>query len=319
MEQTNVIKQLLSELQASREEWNSLSFQEQRARTKESSINSLLSVGYITPDEAKEYGEPLNELPTDRKGLIVAYLNTQLYRDSSPSIEKQKTMVDYIRSFKLRERGALQGDTTIADVLSKEEQEKFTKGLHDIEEKERIRLAEAYVDTKRRILRKNLIKIIIPELACYLLEPLKKGELDPMPYERDLLTEKGYRFKAKSLNDEDKAAIEQVAEEIADTIELSYLNGKGRPVFEEVDANRDENGNYKEEFRYRDIYDELISGYPIILVAIEETIDSHYTAETAREVRGSSAALVQEYRKSYLTSEQKERLRKSKFACYINE
>lgn len=277
---------ILKTIQDDREAFNALPTSEKIRKSRERGVASLLNVGYITPDEAKTYREQLTELPKDRKGLVVAYFLTGKGSslDTIPSIEETNHIKEIIGSFHLSERGALRDGKTIADTLTPDEQSRWSRELSEAHTKEEIRQAETFVDAKRNRIRGQLLKFIPYAIASSLLEDEQEEEeeLDTIPYLREQLQERGYRAKAKSLNDKDKAAIQGAASHYLDLLELAFLNGEGLLRYEEYKSLQNEDGSFKENFYYRDALDEALTEFETIYLLLYFAIDTHYTDGTPK-------------------------------------
>lgn len=279
---------ILKTIQEEREEFNALPTSEKIKRNRERRVASLLNVGYITPDEAKTYREQLTELPQDRKGLVVAYflLGIESHLDTIPSTEETKRIEEIIGSFHLSERGALRNGKTIADTLTPEEQSRWSSELSQAHTEEQIRKAETFVDAKRNRIRGQLLKFIPYFIASSLLEDEQgeESELDAIPYLREQLQERGYRAKAKSLNDADKAAIQGAASHYLDLIELAFLSGVGLIRYEEYRGYLSEDGErWEKDFLYRDALDEALTEFETIYILLDNAIARHYTDGTPKD------------------------------------
>ena len=274
---------ILKTIQEEREEFNALPTSEKLKRNRERRVASLLKVGYITPDEAKTYREQLTELPQDRKGLVVAYFLLGLDRDLD--VEDVKRMEEIVASFHLSERGALRDGKTIADTLTPDEQSRWSRELSEAHTKEEIRQAETFVDAKRNRIRGQLLKFIPYAIASSLLEDEQEEEeeLDAIPYLREQLQERGYRAKAKSLNDKDKAAIQGAASHYLDLLELAFLSGVGKLRYEEYKGYLSEDGErWEKDFLYRDAFDEALTEFEEGYLLLYHSIATHYADGTPK-------------------------------------
>ena len=191
--------------QQGRGELSSLPLFEQIRKGREVRVASLLNAGYITPEEAEIYREPLEELPKDRKGLVVAYYlsGVESRKDIAPSLEFSEKIGSIIGSFRLRERGALKDGRTIADTLTPEERIRWASSLSRAHAEEHIKYAEDFVATKRGRVRKQLLKFVRLFILFSLVED-GEPELDPVVYLRERLWEQncGYSKKTGALQPE---------------------------------------------------------------------------------------------------------------------
>ena len=276
---------ILKTIQEDREAFNALPTSEKIRRNRESGVASLLNVGYITPDEAKTYREQLTELPKDRKGLVVAYFLTGKGSslDTIPSTEESERIAEIIASFRIQERGLLRNGKTLVDGFTPEERTRWTEELSNAHTEANITKAETFVDAKRSRIRAKLLQLQTILIATSLVENEQEGELDAIPYLREQLQERGYRAKAKSLNDADKAAIQGAASHYLDLLELAFLNGVGLLRYEEYKSLQDEEGGFKENFYYRDAYDEALTEFESTYLLLDNVVAPFYTDGTARE------------------------------------
>lgn len=278
-------------LQRDREELEALPTPEKIRKEREGYIADLLKVGYLSSDEAERYNkEQLTELPQDRKSLVVAYflLGVENYKDIVQTTEEYEQMNRVIRSFHLYEKGALQDDTTIADVLTPKEVDRFISELSRVRIEARIKRAEEFVDAKRRRIRGSLLNFF-PLLICSSLAEYEKEEeleLDPIPNLKDHLKEWGYRGRGKSLNAKDRDAIEKAASYYLDLLELASLNGVGILRYEEYRGLRDNNGAFKSDFIYRDEYDEALTEWECLYDLFNMAVRDFYVDGTARDAIG---------------------------------
>lgn len=281
-------QEIIDKLQRDREEFNALPTSEKIQRNREARIASLLKVGYLSPDEAQGYREQLTELPQNRKDLVVAYflLGIDSHKDLLPTTEETARRAEVIASFHLSERGALRNGTTIADILTTEEQSRWSSDLSKSHIEANLRRAENFVDAKRKRIKGKLLKLFPILIGASLAENEKQGKeeaLDAIPYLRESLKEWGYKGKGQSLNAKEKAAIERAASHYLDLIELAFLNGVGIIRYEEYKSLQDEEGDFKEKFFYRDIYDEALTEWESIYLLFDNAVAEFYAEETATE------------------------------------
>ena len=271
--------------QQGRGELNTLSLSEKIKKAREIRVASLLNAGYITPEEAEIYREPLAELPRDRKGLVVAYYlsGVESRKDIAPSLEFSEKIGSIIGSFRLRERGALKDGRTIADTLTPEERIRWASSLSRAHAEEHIKYAEDFVATKRGRIRKQLLKFVRLFIISSLAED-EEPELDPIPYLRDRLREHGYQPYTRSLSDTDKEAIEEAASYYLDLLELAFLTGLGIIRREEYKRLRDEKGAFREDFYYRDELDEALTEYDSVYSLLTNAVVGFYADGSTRGV-----------------------------------
>lgn len=310
---------ILKTIQEEREEFNALPTSEKLKRNRERRVASLLNVGYITPDEAKTYREQLTELPKDRKGLVIAYflLGIESHLDTIPSTEENERIAEIIGSFRIQERGLLRGGKTLIEGFSPEERTRWTEELSNAHTEANITKAGTFVDAKRSRIRAKLLQLQTILIATSLVEDEQQGsELDAIPYLREELQKRGYRAKAKSLNDADKEAIQGAASHYLDLLELAFLNGVGLLRYEEYKSLQDEEGGFKENFYYRDAYDEALTEFESIYLLLDNVVAPFYTDGTAREAIDFLSKFYKRiFEEGYFT----ETLRGTKFNYLIEE
>lgn len=320
--QNNVVAELNAELQRIRDKRNALPLQEQIDKRKAEMLTSLQEIGYITSDEAEEYSKPLEDLPTDRKGLVIAYVCRSGYIDAQFTTNEFEETRKHISKFELANRGFGDGDKTIADLLTESEQEDFIRGTRSILDKQQVGFAERWVDTKRRALRTQLLPILRRKLALAILNEAERaeGELDPTPYLMDELKDNGYRENAKSLNDGDKQALTKVTEEYLDLLELAYLNGIGAVRQEAYKKYLSEDeSKWIETFMYEDYFDEALTEYGDIYYLFELTKESFYTNDTAKDMREFLKELPSKvYDNEEYHKEDIDRIKASKFSYLLD-
>ena len=271
--------------QQGREEPNTLSLSEKIKKAREIRVASLLNAGYITPEEAEIYREPLEELPKDRKGLVVAYYlsGVESRKDIAPSLEFSEKIGSIIGSFRLRERGALKDGRTIADTLTPEERIRWASSLSRAHAEEYIKYAEDFVATKRGRVRKQLLKFVRLFIISSLAED-EEPELDPITFLRARLRDHGYQPYTRSLSDTDKEAIEEAASYYLDLLELAFLTGLGIIRREEYKRLRDEKGAFREDFYYRDELDEALTEYDSVYSLLTNAVVGFYADGSTRGV-----------------------------------
>ena len=280
------IEEVRKQLRENEEAFKALPLPERARKLQEQGVEDLIRCGYITEEEAAAYREKPTELPTDRKGLVIAYFLSGADRDRErvPNFEETETIHDVIASFNLSDRGVFKDGGTIADVLTPEEQDEFTDGLHNAHTRARVKLAETFVDAKRKRIKAQLLKIFPPFIALELAEKKpKKGELDPIAHLREGLSGCGYRDKAKSLNAKDKKAIQEAAEYYLDLLELCFLNWDAElREAEYLDYLSEDGSVWVKDFEYRDDVDEALITYTGFYNLFEAAVMHSYTDGTAR-------------------------------------
>lgn len=283
------IKALIASIEEDRAKRLTLPVAERLRLYREKAVEELVTFGYLSPDEAEEYREPLSALPNDRKGLIVAYCLTGLYDPNLTNFEDTHSLEAFIRKFRLPERGYGQGDRTIADILSSEELGEFRTGLRNLTTASGLRRAEDFVDTKRRRLRDLLLRTMRARVASALsLEPVKEdGELlDSTPYLRDYAIGHGYRPRAKTIYSTDRQAIESAALYYLDLLELCYLNGQGEERWTEKYPRylSEDTGVWDKTFYYDDEIDEALIEYSDVYRVWEVIVENYYNDHTAKSM-----------------------------------
>ena len=306
--------------QQGREELNTLSLSEKIKKAREIRVASLLNAGYITPEEAEIYREPLEELPKDRKGLVVAYYlsGVESRKDIAPSLEFSEKIGSIIGSFRLHERGALKDGRTIADTLAPEERIRWASSLSRAHAEEHIKYAEDFVATKRGRIRKQLLKFVRLFIISSLAED-EEPELDPIPYLRDRLREHGYQPYTRSLSDTDKEAIEEAASYYLDLLELAFLTGLGIIRREEYKRLRDEKGAFREDFYYRDELDEALTEYDSVYSLLTNAVVGFYADGSTRGVVEYLSGVYKKVLQEESSLEFLAEIRRSRFKSLLEE
>lgn len=276
------IKEFIAKIEEDRAKRLALPVADRLQADRETGIRQLLNYGYIDPDEAEQYRKQLSTLPTDRKGLIIAYFLRGFFDPNIVHIEDSDSNKEFIHTFRLWERG-YRPDETIADRLSTEERERFRTGLRDLYTKSELNRAETFVDSKRRRLREILLRSIRARVAYALSMPPEKGILDSNPYVRDVAIIHGYRPRAKSINETDRQAIETASLYYLDLLELALLNGEGERRRTEIYPKfLSEDGSiWNEEFIYEDELDEVLTDLYYIYEILETALLHYYNDRTA--------------------------------------
>lgn len=282
-------KELLASIEEDRAKRLALPVAERLRLYREEAVEDLVEYGYLSPDEAEQYRKPLSALPSDRKGLIVAYFLKGLYDPNVTDFEDTTSLQNFIRGFRLPERGFGKGDRTIADVLSPEEGKEFRTGYRKLTTASGLRRAEDFIDSKRRRLRDRLLRTMRARVASALsLEPVKEdGEtLDSTPYLRDYAVEHGYRPRAKTISASDRQAIESAASYYLDLLELCYLNGQGEERRTEKYPRylSEDSGKWDETFYYDDEVDEALTEYSDVYGVLEDIVENYYNDSTAKDM-----------------------------------
>lgn len=278
-------KEILETIRPKEEYANNLTTSERQKQNKERRIDSLLNVGYITPDEAKGYREQLAELPHDRKGLVVAYYladEADSY-NTPPTIETAERINEAVDSFDLRERYALCGKG-IADSMTEEQQNKWKREIVAIFTSEYIKRAETFVDSKRRRIKGILMSFFPMEIALSLSEPKPENGMDSIPYLRGVLQANGYTGKDETLSDGDKAALQAAARHYLDMIELAFLSGIGSLRYEEYKDYRNESETeWTKTLTYRDPFDEVLTEQELTYFLFDTATSHFYNDSTPKE------------------------------------
>ncbi len=282
------IKEFIATIEEDRAKRLALPVADRLQADRETGIRQLLDYGYIDPDEAEQYRARLSSLPTDRKGLIIAYFLRGFFDPNIVHIEDSDSNKEFIHTFRLWERG-YRPDEAIADRLSTEERERFRTGLRDLYTKSELNRAETFVDSKRRRLREILLRSVRARVASALSMPPEKedGEtFDSNPYVRDVAISHGYRPRAKSINETDRQAIETASLYYLDLLELALLNGEGERRRTEVYPKfLSEDGSlWSEEFFYEDEFDEVLTDLSDIYGILETALLNYYNDRTATDM-----------------------------------
>lgn len=242
-------------------------YKELQERTKElrtrSTLDSLVNIGYLTPDEAKSLQEPLKELPKSKKLLIACYLQYSKAIDYSKAING-----DFLTSIRetIRKRDLSrysEENKSIRDILGTEETNRLLNEWDDALISSAKEIVTTFVCEKRRRIRGELKKALLLRMANALsveaFEDEETGELfDSIPYLREMAKANGYREDAQELNEADRTALSLCADHYLDLLELLYINGTGEERTKAYEALYDEEGYLKESFYYKDIKDEAL-------------------------------------------------------------
>lgn len=280
---------LLQAIVEDRAKNSDLSISERLKQRREDGVENLLEYGYISLDEAEQYRAQLTELPTDRKGLVIAYFLLGYYTDDSQNLGETTALQRFIRKFRLPERGFGKGDKSIADILSEEELQEFRSGLRRLRTDSELQRAETFVDSKRKRIREALLRPVRARAAYALsMAPETKEELDSNPYLRDVAISNGYRSKAKTINETDRQAIETASRYYLDLLELALLNGEAQRRIEEVYPKylSEDKSMYSETLIYEDELDEVITEMKDLYTMLDTALCNYYNEESSKSMIG---------------------------------
>lgn len=213
--------------------------------------------GKITKEEAMTYKGGLKDLPNTTRGLTIAYSLLNVYDLNRVGIED---LYDFIRTLPHSENKSPLRAIDHYDMSADE----FAEACMYFNYDKRFEAAATFVGAQRRRLRAELFKMLRIMIAYELSKELPESGIDFIPYLRDMAAEKGYRAKAKSLNDKDKAAIDECTAYYLDLLELIFLNGEGEEryrLFCECPEG--------ETYMYRDEEDEAITSYYPVYMNLE--------------------------------------------------
>lgn len=284
---------------------------EKRKAIREGLISSLIAQGYITPDEATAFRD-LKELPKDRKGLATAYyllgIDSRLeYLPSIGFIERTKETLDEIFD-----------NYKVIDAMRRGEEnptgmDEAAKRIENITIQEKIKWAETYINARRGIVRDKVLKFLQIEIAVRLSKP-DEGKEDCIVFLRDLLREKGYNGRSDSLNDKDRRIIREAAVYYLDLMELSILNGTFMEREEEYKSLQDEEGDLRDKYYYRDVFDEVLLAFDYSFEMLSGSIVSY----TDNSPKGYINLLREEY-DNLLNEEDVVKLKGGKFSYLLEE
>lgn len=279
------LKYVLAAIEEDRRKHFALPVAERLKIDREDGVKSLLDFGYISPDEAQRYRTQLQELPTDRKELVVAYFLRGFYDPNVISFEDDNELKEFLHTFRLGERGYLP-DEAIADRLSPKEQESLLNGFRELRVKSQLWRAEDFVDVKRRRMRETLLRSVRAKVAYALSTPPKKGSIDSNPYVREVAVSHGYRPKAKTIKETDRQAIETASLYYLDLLELAILNGEAeRRITEVYPKFLSEDGSvWSEEFMYEDEFDEALTELIDLYKVLETSLVNFYNDGTPKDL-----------------------------------
>ena len=288
MDKEKQIQEQLTRIQEERLKRLALPVAEQQRLAREEGVKELLDHGYITPDEAEQYRAQLEELPTDRKGLVVAYFLSGYYDSNVMDFEDYDRIKDATAALHLSEK-SMTSNESISDVCSYDEIGAYRKRLSSLLYDSQLRRAENFVDSKRNRLRLEFLRQTRIRVANALSMPPEKedGEtLDANPYVRDVAISNGYRPRAKSINDTDRQAIETASLYYLDLLELVNLNGEAERRYREVYPKYlSEDGSvWSEEFRYSDELDEAITELGDLCCFLNTTLQHFYNEDSAKDM-----------------------------------
>lgn len=274
-------------------------------------IESLVRIGFLSPDEASKYKEKPTSLPEDKKSLIVYYFLCSNIVDYSIKrkswIERTKRVVEKVGID--TEEWAKSG-LTLFEYLGEERNREYLLLYYDAITEERLDLIREFVLGKRRRIREQLLKVMLFEIVYRLNE--EEAEVDNIAHLRELAQSKGYRAKAKSLTEEDRHALKDCASYYLDLIEACLLNGVGEERNKKIESLYDENGDLKETYYYEDEIDEVFMEYSHIYTLVKLL----YTIAINDTLTGVANALkiARQLSKTCLLSERGlESVRESKF------
>lgn len=281
------IQDFIALLRKDREKVLSLPPEERYRRIRIDGVEKLLYLGYITSDEADRYREQLSKLPTDRRGLVIAYFLSGYYNSDIIDSEGYESIKGAIIS--LNERKKKLPTDRIIDVCNSEEIAEYKIAIATALYKSELQRAESFVDAKRKRLREALFPFVRMRAASALLdEPVKeKGEtLDRTPYLRDIAIENGYRQKAKIVNETDRQALDTASLYYLNLIELAILNGEGYRRRKEVYPNylSDDEKEYIETLYYEDELDEALTELSNIYGVLDEMLIHFYNEGTPKKM-----------------------------------
>lgn len=288
MDREKQIQEQLKRIQEERLKRLALPVAEQQKLAREEGIRELLDHGYITPEEAEQYGKQLEELPTDRKGLVIAYFLSGYYDSNVMDFEDYDRIKDATAALHLSEK-VMNSNESITDVCSSDEIEEHRKRLSSLLYDSQLRRAENFVDSKRNRLRLELLRQTRIRVAKALSMPPEKedGEvLDSNPYVREVAIKNGYRPRAKSINETDRQAIETASLYYLDLLELANLNGEAeRRYREEYPKFLSEDGSvWSEEFVYTDELDEAITEMSDLCYTLDTILRHFYNEDSAKDM-----------------------------------
>ena len=288
MEDKENILDLFKQIEEDRAKRSALPVDERNRINREEGIRELLDFGYINEEEAEQYRQKLTALPTDRKGLVVAYFLLGYYDYDIVTPNESHDLREFLNNFRLWERG-YRPNEALSDRLTQEEGKLFKNGLRDLRTKGAIERAETFVDSKRRRLRDLLFRPLRARVAVALSFPPEKenGEtLDSNPYVRDVAIENGYRPRAKSINDTDRQAIETASLYYLDLIEYALLSGEYDRRREEVYPKylSEDKKEWDDTFYYEDELDEVITSTGDIIHLFNVVLEHFYNDGSAKDM-----------------------------------
>lgn len=275
-------------------------------------LEALLSLGFITPEETEKYKALPEELPSDKKELILYYTLSDIICNTADLCRGLPETLSVIPKTGITNRRVIDA----YDIRGEE----FSRRIRDLRVKNRYEIFKTFVGAYRNRVRDILLPYMRIDVAGSLsLGKATKEEDEPNPLLWEIVKEAGYRERAKSLNETDRAAIETAAQYFLNLIELGFLNGEIEAAEQRrTDVPTDSEGNTTEYFAYTNDYDETLWGYGNIVYLWEEAVFQTLQGNCITELKQIASYSffggdgVEEYPVI-------ERLRNTKFKVYVEE
>lgn len=247
-----------------------ISLYEQMREERASRLAVLLSTGYVTEEEARVYCQMPEELPKDRKALIVNYYLLGI--GSEPNATQIEEMIEEINTMAPSEDEAM-------------------KYLDRRTEEEEIKVAERFVDARRGRMKVSLRRMLQAFIACS-LEWNRKG----LCFLRKRLQGYGYEGNGEELGAKDRKALVRTASYYLDLIELSILNGEWMQRYGALSKQMDDAG-----LSYGNELDEAVITFEGLYNYFRFAIASFYSITSATEAMGALERVYEASRRSFLS------------------
>jgi len=234
-------------------------------------LKSLLSQKLITYEEAEAYVKdssfglmPLSREDKQLSKVKLAIAYTQLYAANRAGIaeylEGDRQEWEIYRGSRLFATSGLDLTKVMYQDLDKQRSpEEIEAKAIDSYVAKLFGLAQTFVRAKRERLRNAIFPFLRLQIAGQLLEPEETGGLETSPHLREGAKKFGFRLKAKTMNEKDKKALDELTDSVLLFMEAEYLSreaGERNKKYTEW-----LNSESEEPFLYDDILDEYISSF----------------------------------------------------------
>lgn len=246
------------------------SLYEQMREERVSRLAVLLSTGYITEEEARVYCQMPEELPKDRKALVVNYYLLSI--GSEPNAIQMEDIIGELNTMEPSEDEAL----VYLDRRTEEEE---------------IKVAERFVDARRGRMKVSLRRMLQAFIACTLEWKGNNGG-----FLAENLKRNGYVGEGHELGAKDRKALVRTASHYLDLIELSILNGEWMLRY---GALAEKVG--KDSFSYGDELGEAVITFEGFYTYFRFAVSAFYSSASATEAMGALKRVYDASRRSFLS------------------